>query len=82
MQVVTVKFDGSNYLTWSKSVLIFVQGKDKEDYLTGEIEASTKNDPCYRKWKTENAMVMGWLINSMKPEISDYYMLLKTAHQT
>lgn len=77
----TVKFDGSNYLTWSKSVLIFFQGNDKEGYLTSEIDVPPKDDPHYRKWKTENAMVMGWLLNSMKLEINYHYLFLETAHQ-
>lgn len=56
-QITTVKFDGSNYLTWSKSILIYVQGKDNEDYLTGKVERPKKNDPRYWKWKIENAMM-------------------------
>lgn len=32
VHMTTVKLGGSNYLTWSKSVLIFVQGKEKEKY--------------------------------------------------
>lgn len=31
--ITTMKFDGSNYLTWSKSIPIYVQGKDKEEYF-------------------------------------------------
>lgn len=69
-QITTVKFDGSNYLVWSKSVLIYIQGKDKEQYLIDEIEITEKTDPKFRKWKTKNATVMRWLLSFMKPEIS------------
>lgn len=77
--ITTVKFNGSNYLTWSKSVLIHVQGRDKEDYLTGEAKKPPKDDPKFRKWKTENALVIGWLLGSMTPEIRDHYLFLKNS---
>lgn len=38
VQITTVKLDGSNYLTWSKSMLIYIKRKDREDYLIGEVE--------------------------------------------
>lgn len=76
-----MKLDETNYLTWSKFILIYIQGKDNEDYLMGKMEAPPKNDPQYMKWKIENAMVMGWLSNSMKPEISEHDLFLETTHQ-
>lgn len=39
------------------------------------------NDSNYRQWKTENSMVMGWLLNSMTPEISEHFLFLDTTHQ-
>lgn len=59
-------------------MLIYIKGKDKEDYLTGAIKPSTIDDPKYQKWKTENALVMGWLLNSMKLEVSGHYLFLDT----
>lgn len=37
--ITTIKFDGTNYLTWSKFVFIHIQGRDKKEYLTEEKEA-------------------------------------------
>lgn len=79
-QITTVKFDSNNYLTWSKSIFIFIQGKDKE-YLMGEAEIPPMKGPCYRKLNTENVMVMGWLLSSMKLEIINHYPFLETTHQ-
>lgn len=80
-QITIVKFDRSNYVTWSKSFLIYIQSRDKEDYLTGELVVFPKTDSRYQKWKAKNATVMGWLLGSMKPKISDHYLFLETAHQ-
>lgn len=80
-QITTVKFDGKNYLSWSKSVLIYLQGKDMEGYLTSEVEVPEKSDPQYWKSKTKNATVMGWLLSSINPEISEHFLFLETTHQ-
>lgn len=56
--IITIKFDDTNYLTWSKSV-IDIHGRDYEEYLTGKAKKHSKDDLKYRKWKTDNAMVMG-----------------------
>lgn len=48
-QIRSVKFDGSNYLMWSKFVLIYIQGKDKEEYLTCEMVVPLRTNSRYRK---------------------------------
>lgn len=49
MLITTIKFNGTNYLTWSKSIIIHIQGRDKEEYLTGEAKKPSSEDPKYRK---------------------------------
>ncbi|EXC16348.1 hypothetical protein L484_006555 [Morus notabilis] len=48
------KLNGQNYLQWSQSVQMFICGRGKEDYLTGEVPVPEKTDPTYKKWKVEN----------------------------
>ncbi|KZV06757.1 hypothetical protein F511_45762, partial [Dorcoceras hygrometricum] len=38
-----------------------------------------KGDPKWSSWKSENSMVMAWLINSMEPSIGRTYLFLPTA---
>lgn len=45
---------------------MFVCGKMKNDYLTGVAAAPNKDDPKYRAWKSENNMVMSWLILTLQ----------------
>lgn len=45
---------------------MFVCGKMKNDYLTGVAAAPDKDDPKYRAWKSENNMVMSWLILTLQ----------------
>ncbi|KAL6347351.1 hypothetical protein AAG906_016827 [Vitis piasezkii] len=67
LPITTHKPNGQNYLQWSQSILMFIRGKEKDDYITElgtETTAST-----YKKWIAENNMVMSWLVNSMTTDI-------------
>lgn len=75
------KLNGQNYLQWSQSVLMFISGKGKDEYLTGEIEIPEKGDPKYRLWKSDNNMIMSWLINSMNNDIGENFLLYGTAKE-
>ena len=44
--------------------MMYISGKRKDDYLTGEIVSLKAEDPHPRLWKTENNVVMSWLVNS------------------
>ncbi|XP_073315737.1 uncharacterized protein [Primulina huaijiensis] len=70
---------GPNYLQWSKFVRMLFCGRGKEEYLTGEIEAPAKTDVGYKKWNTENQLIMSWLINSMSLEVGENFLLYETA---
>lgn len=59
------KLNGNNYVHWSQSVIMFVSGKGKNEYLIGEVVAPMTRDPKVRLLKAENNMVMSWLVNSM-----------------
>jgi hypothetical protein len=80
-QITEHKLNGYNYLQWSSSVMMFICGKGRDEYLTGDIIIPEKNDPMFRTWKTENHMVMSWLINSMTNEIGENFLLYGTAKE-
>ena len=73
------KLNGHNYLQWSQSVLLFICGKGKDEYLTGEAAMPETTEPGFRKWKIENSMIMSWLINSMNNDIGENFLLFRTA---
>uniref|UniRef100_A0A2N9FBM1 Integrase catalytic domain-containing protein n=1 Tax=Fagus sylvatica TaxID=28930 RepID=A0A2N9FBM1_FAGSY len=60
------KLKGSNYLQWSRAVLVFLTGRGKESYLT-----TTKPTDATKisKWIKEDAQIMTWLWNSLEPDI-------------
>ena len=60
---------------------MFISGKGKDEYLTDEIEIPEKGDPKYRLWKSDNNMIMSWLINSMNNDIGENFLLYGTAKE-
>ncbi|XP_075473306.1 uncharacterized protein LOC142504306 [Primulina tabacum] len=76
-----IKLDGSNYALWSQVVEMYISGKDKLGYITGDSEQPLETDPSFRKWRTENAIVKGWLINSMDPSLIGNFIRFPTVKQ-
>ena len=47
-------------------------------YINGDYPQPPETDPSFRKWRIKNAMVKGWLINSIEntQRLSKYGILL------
>ena len=73
------KLDGSNYALWSQVVEMYISGKDKLGYINDELTQPSPTNPSFRKWHTDNAIVKGWLINSMDPALIDNFIRFPTA---
>lgn len=74
-----IKLDGSNYALWSQVLEMYISGKDKLGYINGELKQPSQTDPSFRKWRTDNAVVKGWLINSMEPALIGNFIRFPTS---
>ncbi|RVX20874.1 hypothetical protein CK203_002528 [Vitis vinifera] len=81
MPIIGHKLNGNNYLQWSHSVMMFICGKGKDDYLNGVAAKPNKTDEKFKVWNVENNMVMLWLINSMTNDIGENFLLYGTAKE-
>ena len=61
MPITSHKLNGQNFLQWSQSVMMFICGKGKEDYLIGKAASPETNDTEYKIQKVEKSMVMSCL---------------------
>lgn len=75
------KLNGKNYLEWSQSIIMFICGKGKDEYLTSTTKSPAINDPKFKSWKAENNMVMSWLINSMNNDVGENFLLYETTSE-
>ena len=78
---ISIKLGGSNYALWSQVVEMYISGKDKLGYINGDFPQPVETDPSFRRWRTENAIVKGWLINSMDPSLIANFIRFPTAKQ-
>ncbi|XP_073266298.1 uncharacterized protein [Populus alba] len=53
---------------------MYISGKDKLGYINGDLPQSPSTNPFFHKWRTDNAIVKGWLINSMDPSLIGNFM--------
>ncbi|KAJ8644921.1 hypothetical protein MRB53_006669 [Persea americana] len=67
--LIGIKLDGYNYAIWSQVVEMYISGKDKLGYINGELPPQSPTNLSFRKWRTDNNIVKGWLINSMDPAL-------------
>jgi hypothetical protein len=74
-----IKLDGNNYALWSQVVEMYISGKDKLGFINDDITQPPQIDPSFRKWRTDNAIVKGWLINSMDPSLIGNFIRFPTA---
>ncbi|KAL5813385.1 hypothetical protein ACOSQ3_024146 [Xanthoceras sorbifolium] len=81
VQITTIRLNGDNFLRWSQSVRMYIRGRGKIGYLTGEKKEPKSEDSAYSTWDAENSMVMTWLVNSMTEDISCNYMCYSTAKE-
>ncbi|KAK3405243.1 hypothetical protein EUGRSUZ_K01505 [Eucalyptus grandis] len=76
---IAVKLDGRNYGLWSQVIEMYISGKDKLGYINGDFPTPLPTDPNFRKWKTDDSIVKGWLINSMDPALIGNFIRFPTA---
>ncbi|RVW71211.1 Retrovirus-related Pol polyprotein from transposon TNT 1-94 [Vitis vinifera] len=76
-----IKLDGTNYALWSQVVEMYVAGKDKLGYINSDLPQPLTTDPSFRRWRTENATVKGWLIGLMDPSLIGNFIRFPTAKQ-
>ncbi|KAG6638852.1 hypothetical protein CIPAW_10G061100 [Carya illinoinensis] len=72
---ISIKLDGSNYALWFQVVEMYIFEKYKLGYINEDYPPPPETNPSFCKWRTENAMVKGWLINSM-----DYSLVVNFIH--
>ncbi|OVA08837.1 hypothetical protein BVC80_1405g3 [Macleaya cordata] len=66
--ITVVRLYGGNYLGWCNAVQVFLFGKEKLAHITEE--PPSKDTSTYREWVRDDAIVLGWLWNSMEPHVA------------
>ena len=71
--VIPIKFNEQNYMSWSFHLKNFVEGQGLFGYLDGSITkpqpTSTTDSKNLATWSKENARVITWILNSIDPSL-------------
>ncbi|XP_073226873.1 uncharacterized protein [Cicer arietinum] len=81
LKVEIQKLNGKNYVEWSQTARLILNGKGIYGFLTGEVQMPATTDPKYRFWKSENSVIIAWLLSNMESTIKKPFMFLPTAKE-
>jgi hypothetical protein len=71
--------NGKNYLGWAQSVKLAIDGRSKLSHLNGEVSKLAADDLNLKTWRSNNSLLIAWLINSIKPTIGKPHLFLPIA---
>ncbi|GKE15096.1 ribonuclease H-like domain-containing protein [Tanacetum coccineum] len=80
LTIVSVKLkETKNYQVWSYAMLLALEGKNKSGFIDGTCKMSNTNEVLGRQWDSVNAIVLGWILNSISEELFLGQIFLKRA---
>ncbi|GKA10245.1 putative RNA-directed DNA polymerase [Tanacetum coccineum] len=70
LAVVSIKLKGTeNYQVWSCVMLMALEGKNKTGFIDGTCKSSNTDEVLGRQWERVNAIVLGWILNSISEKL-------------
>lgn len=87
-QTSSVKLNRDNYLVWEAIVLPFIEGNLLDSHLKADTspppliarDSQLVPNPAYAEWMSADKQLVGWLRNTMTPELSLNLLHCRTAH--
>ena len=81
--LIPIKLNGTNYQSWSKSVMHALIAKKKIGFIDDTIEEPSQdaNSIEFELWNQCNSMIISWLTHSVEADIAEGIIHAKTTHQ-
>ncbi|KAL0303103.1 UNVERIFIED_CONTAM: hypothetical protein Sradi_6178400 [Sesamum radiatum] len=71
--------DGTNFLSWSRSIKIALRAKMKLGFINGKIPKPEESDDGFEQWERADGMVISWILNSISKDIVESFLYIDTA---
>ncbi|KAF7844031.1 uncharacterized protein G2W53_000936 [Senna tora] len=82
LQLVANQLNQSNYMIWSRSMVIALRSKNKLGFVDGSLkQPEDRSSDVYQNWSFVDSVVTRWLLNSMCTDLYEAYMFTPTAHE-
>ncbi|GKF25879.1 ribonuclease H-like domain-containing protein [Tanacetum coccineum] len=70
LTVVSIKLkETENYQVWSCAMLLDLEGKNKIGFIDETCKRSNTDEVLGKQWDRINAIVLGWILNSISEEL-------------
>ncbi|GJX11788.1 ribonuclease H-like domain-containing protein [Tanacetum coccineum] len=80
LTILSIKLKGTeNYQVWSCAMLLALEGKNKIGFIDGSCKRSNTDEVLGKQWDRVNAIVLGWILNSISEELFLGQIFLKRA---
>ncbi|XP_074337474.1 uncharacterized protein LOC141674667 [Apium graveolens] len=80
-QLVSVKFNGSGFHNWKRSMLLSLLAKNKLVFVDSSLEKPEITSIEFKAWERCNDLVCSWLIFNLDDNIAKSVLFLKTARE-
>ncbi|XP_056683502.1 uncharacterized protein [Spinacia oleracea] len=74
-------FDGENYSSWKRSMIIGLSTKNKMSFVDGTLPMPLTTDVTYKAWIRCNNLVIGWILGVLGPITKKSVFFYKTARE-
>ncbi|KAL0434429.1 UNVERIFIED_CONTAM: hypothetical protein Slati_2777200 [Sesamum latifolium] len=79
MVMILAPLNGSNWLSWSRSVRIALEGRDKLGFIYGTCAKPTDGSADLMQWRITDSMVRTWILNTISKDIVNAYLYATSA---
>ncbi|KAL0340065.1 UNVERIFIED_CONTAM: hypothetical protein Sradi_4523300 [Sesamum radiatum] len=79
MVMISAPLNGTNWLSWSRSVRIALERRDKLNFIDGTYMNPVEGSAELKQWRIIDLMVRTWILNTMSKEIVNAYLYAPSA---
>ncbi|KAL0458877.1 UNVERIFIED_CONTAM: hypothetical protein Slati_0514900 [Sesamum latifolium] len=79
MVLISAPLNATNWLTWSRSVKIALEGKDKIGFIDGSVVKPAEDTTEYKQWRIADSVVRTWILSTISKDIVNAYLYVPSA---
>ncbi|KAL0385495.1 UNVERIFIED_CONTAM: hypothetical protein Sradi_2943800 [Sesamum radiatum] len=72
--MISAHFNGANWLTWSRSVRIALEGKDRLGFIDGSCVKPTEGSVELNQWRITDSLVRTWILSTKTKDIVNAFL--------
>ncbi|KAL0313240.1 UNVERIFIED_CONTAM: hypothetical protein Sradi_5723300 [Sesamum radiatum] len=80
MVMIFAPLNGRNWLSWSRSIRIALEGREKLGFIDGSCAKPADGSAELRQWRNTDSMVWTWILNTISKDIVNAYLYVPSAH--